>query len=95
MVKSDIDFLEAPLEKITRAFFGFQLRKLKVDVPRTINKKIAELQSKIAELQSKIAEQKRKLEACKKFKGTSRKPNFMNECLNEAARLEWKYASGV
>ncbi|GMN58987.1 hypothetical protein TIFTF001_028077 [Ficus carica] len=94
-VKSDIDFLKAPLEKITRAFFGFQLRKLKVDVPRTINKKIAELQSKIAELQSKIAEQKRKLEACQKFKGTSRKPKFMNECLNEAAQLEWKYASGV
>ncbi|GMN73361.1 hypothetical protein TIFTF001_056085, partial [Ficus carica] len=46
-VDFDIDFLEAPLEKITRAFLGFQLRKLEVDVPRIINKKIAEQKHKL------------------------------------------------
>ncbi|XP_024020315.1 uncharacterized protein LOC21412250 [Morus notabilis] len=78
-VDFEVDFLKQSLQKITKAFFNSQLKKLQVDVPKTIKQKLDDF--------------KNKLEKCEKFLETSPDPTFTKACLDEAAKLEWKTAS--
>ncbi|EXB57302.1 hypothetical protein L484_011389 [Morus notabilis] len=84
-VSLKVNFLKQYLEKITRAFFGLQLKKVEADVPTILSKKIDELKHLRLQYETKLQE-------CQKFRQTSPKPKFVNECLNEATKLEWKTA---
>ncbi|EXB57303.1 hypothetical protein L484_011390 [Morus notabilis] len=84
-VRLEVNFLKQYLQKITRAFFGFQLKKVEADVPTIISKKIDELKHLQLQYETKLQE-------CQNFRQTSPKPKFVNECLNEARKLEWKTA---
>ncbi|PON32689.1 hypothetical protein PanWU01x14_359070 [Parasponia andersonii] len=83
----EIDFALSHLERVVvPAFLGVRAARIEDEIPRVLNQKIQRLQEEVIKVNSK-------LEKCEECGRSSTKSGFMEDCLNTASRLKWKYAS--